>query len=79
MKVGIIGSWRSDRNWKIVGERSAFEDFCRKLGVALASQSVQIVVGNDSESTADRFVVEGYCTLASSFDGSKVNDRSCPS
>ena len=66
MKVGIIGSWRPSPEWPFVGEQSDFENFCQELGFALASRSIQIVVGNDNKSTADYFVVKGYCKAANS-------------
>lgn len=62
MRIGITGSWRhKDQNtWSLRSDPQVFKEACRQLGSAIAKSGAAITVGSDSESTADRYAVEGY-------------------
>lgn len=60
MRIGIVGSWRSDSGeWKRKGAFEEFQTACRTLGRKLAASGTKIIVGGQSESTADFHVVDG--------------------
>ncbi|MGB0369803.1 MAG: hypothetical protein ACPGN3_00535 [Opitutales bacterium] len=61
MKVLISGSMKETDS----ASREAFETTCREIGRVLAAQKAEIIVGNDKDSNADRYVCEGYCESAS--------------
>jgi len=62
MRIGITGSWKEkDREiWSLRSDLALFSEACQQLGKALVESHANIVVGSDSASTADRYVVEAY-------------------
>jgi hypothetical protein len=62
MRIGITGSWRErDRElWALRSDIASFKGACYQLGLAIALTGATITVGSDSESTADKYAVEGY-------------------
>jgi hypothetical protein len=74
MRIGITGSWRpKDREvWEFRSDFKTFKQACRQLGVALAQSEVEITVGSDSDSTADKHVVDGYLSHHSRPDSIRV-------
>ena len=56
-----MGSWRStDTVWGLRGEKAQFDEACKELGAELARRRQLIIVGGQSENTADNHVVSGY-------------------
>src|SRR5437016_2678933 len=72
MRIGITGSWRErDReSWALSSDMSTFKTACHQIGELIARSGTEITVGSDSESTADRYVVESY--LSNFRDGLSV-------
>ena len=64
MRIGVLGSWRPDSGeWKIQGTREQFESACSALGKELARRHQTIIVGADSPSTADYYIVRGFLEI----------------
>jgi len=66
MPITILGSWPEAGAGEFAprGSRDEFERACRDLGRELARKKQQILVGNDSSSSADYHVVTGYLDVA---------------
>lgn len=74
MRIGITGSWRQkDReNWGLGSDLTSFADACRQLGAAIAKTGASITLGSDSDSTADKYAVEGYLSECRADQGIRV-------
>ncbi len=60
MKIAIFGSWRpKSEKWNIRNDRENFKRACISLGKEIAKYGHRVIVGGDSENTADRWIVEG--------------------
>lgn len=78
MKVTIVGGWshKSEEHeaWKLKitdqSTRSTFIDACQLIGKRLAEKRHIIVVGSDSDNSADYYVVQGYLA--------ELEDREAP-
>ena len=65
MRIAVIGSWRDGvRDYLMRGSRSEFEDACKDIGRELARRQQVIIVGGQSDHTADSNVVMGYISVA---------------
>jgi predicted nucleotide-binding protein len=65
MKVAVLGSWRDGvRDYLMRGSKSAFEEACKDIGRELARRQQIIIVGGQSDNTADSNVVTGYISVA---------------
>jgi hypothetical protein len=65
MKVTIVGGWSPEpddnRKWELdVADRTTIIAACEAIGKRLAKKRHTIVVGNDKENSADRYVVRGF-------------------
>jgi hypothetical protein len=60
MRVGVVGSWKAEdaSDWNLSDE-FGFKEAARALGAEIARRQHQIVVGSESQRTADYFAVEG--------------------
>jgi len=67
MRIAVMGSWRpgNDR-WRVHGSKPEFENACDELGRELARRQQVVIVGGQSESTADTQVVKGIITILGS-------------
>jgi hypothetical protein len=64
MRIAVLGSWReSDAHYTVRGSKKEFEAACREIGREFASRQQVIVVGAQSDSTADAHVVNGYISV----------------
>ena len=72
MKIAIYGSWKEDNPpWQLFGKRQDFVDACSSIGKKLAQSTLSIVVGPDSEDTADYHITRNFAKIANP-DRSKV-------
>jgi len=55
MRVAVLGSWRLEdkSNWRLLETAEAFRAACRKVGSELIARGHSLIVGSDSEHTAD--------------------------
>jgi len=60
MKILIVGSTHTAA---VAAKREEFIAACRQIGAALARAGMDIVIGSDSESAADRYVFEGVASV----------------
>lgn len=64
MRIAVLGSWRSGNDrWRMRGTKSEFDAACDELGRELARRQQVVIVGGQSESTADSHVVKGIITV----------------
>jgi hypothetical protein len=61
MRILVVGSLRHDGD---EANKELFKEACRAIGRAFALAKIELVVGSDSPSTADRFIVEGASSVA---------------
>jgi hypothetical protein len=61
MRVAVLGSWREkDRNsWDLRENPEAFRAACRQVGLELIKRGHSLIVGSDSDHTADGNAVRG--------------------
>jgi hypothetical protein len=61
MRVAVLGSWRQadKKSWRLLETPEAFRAACRQVGSQLIEQGHSLVVGSDSEHTADGNAVRG--------------------
>jgi hypothetical protein len=61
MRVAVLGSWRSvdKKSWKLRESREAFQVACRRVGRELIERGHSLIVGTDSDHTADGNAVAG--------------------
>lgn len=60
MRIAILGSWRDrDREYRLRANAEEFTSACDELGREFARREQVIIVGGQSEHTADRHVVNG--------------------
>jgi len=65
MRIATLGSWRpGDQNWKLRGTQEDFNAACDELGRELARRQQIVILGGQSESTADHHIVNGIITMA---------------
>jgi len=66
MPITILGSWLEDNAgaFALEGSRVEFVEACEAIGRALASREQQIIVGSDSQISADYHVVKGVVDRA---------------
>lgn len=62
MCITILGLWDEDKRneWELRGSRNEFCMACEELGSELVKIKQAIIVGNDSLSAADYYVVKGF-------------------
>jgi len=60
MKVAVVGSWRAQdaSEWGLKSQ-DMFPEACRQIGNAIMRLGHTLVIGSESEHTADRYAVEG--------------------
>jgi hypothetical protein len=60
MKVAVIGSWKTKeaQEWELK-DRDSFANACRQIGNAIVRLGHTLVIGSESEGTADLYAVEG--------------------
>ena len=60
MKVAVVGSWKAKEatEWGLKSQ-DLFPSACRQIGNAIIRLGHTLVTGSESESTADRYAVEG--------------------
>src|ERR1044072_1711258 len=64
MRIAVLGSWRPDNDrWRMRGTKSEFDAACDELGRELARRQQVVIVGGQSESTADSHLVKGIITV----------------
>src|SRR4028118_2181335 len=64
MRVLIIGSLNYE------GSKQFQEDFisgCRQLGVALAREKVEFIIGSSASNTADKYILEGASEVSGTY------------
>jgi Predicted nucleotide-binding protein containing TIR-like domain len=72
MRIAILGSWRvtkrgqGDGDLPVRGSKAEFDKACFELGRELANRQQVIIVGGQSDSTADFHVVRGYVSVVGS-------------
>ena len=67
MRIAVLGSWRpGNERWRMRGTKSEFDAACGELGRELARRQQVVIVGGQSESTADKHVVTGIVTVGGS-------------
>lgn len=68
MRIAVIGSWRREdaRDWNLRESPELFGQACRRIGQELIERGHSLIVGTDSEHTADGLAARGaYEALAS--------------
>lgn len=60
MKVALVGSWKEQRagEWEL-RDKDSFSDTCCELGASIVQKGPKLIVGTESETTADAYLVEG--------------------
>ncbi len=55
MRVAVLGSWRQEdkKTWRLLDTSEAFRTACRQVGAELIRQGHSLIVGTDSNHTAD--------------------------
>jgi hypothetical protein len=55
MRVAVLGSWRKvdKKSWKLRETPEAFQATCRRVGRELIERGHALIVGTDSDHTAD--------------------------
>ena len=55
MRVAVLGSWRQEdkKSWRLLDTSEAFRKACRQVGAELIRRGHSLIVGTDSEHTAD--------------------------
>lgn len=55
MRVAVLGSWRQQdkKSWRLLDTSEAFRKACRQVGAELIRRGHSLIVGTDSEHTAD--------------------------
>lgn len=65
MRIAVLGSWRADNDrWRMRGTKPEFDAACDELGRELARRQQVVLVGGQSDNTADSHVVKGIITVA---------------
>lgn len=61
MRVAVLGSWRQEdrENWNLCETPEEFRAACKRVGSAIIEKGHSLIVGSDSEHTADGCAVEG--------------------
>lgn len=61
MRVAVLGSWRQEdkKRWGLLETPEAFRAACRRVGSELMERGHSLIVGSDSEHTADGNAVRG--------------------
>jgi hypothetical protein len=61
MRVAVLGSWRKvdKKSWKLRETPEAFQAACRRVGRELIERGHALIVGTDSDHTADGNAVQG--------------------
>jgi hypothetical protein len=72
MKVAVIGSWKAEEanDWGLKSQ-DLFPSACRQIGNAIIRLGHTLVIGSESEGTADRYAVEGAIQAT----GGSIPDR----
>lgn len=72
MKVAVIGSWKAEEatEWGLKSQ-DLFPSACRQIGNAIVRLGHTLVIGSESEGTADRYAVEGAIQAT----GGSIPDR----
>ncbi len=63
MKIAVIGSWKADSRPSMLRTHDEFASACEDIGRELAKQGQIVIVGSDSQSTADHYVVKGMLSV----------------
>ena len=53
MRVAVIGSWTADNSATLRETAEAFQSACQRVGRELIERGHSLIVGSDSEDTAD--------------------------
>lgn len=61
MNIAIFGSWKESKraDWELRDSKDSFENVCFNLGIQIAQSKHSIIVGSQSNNTADFHVVKG--------------------
>lgn len=61
MRVAVLGSWRQEdvSRWKLRGTPAEFAEACRRVGRELIERGHSLIVGTDSDHTADGHAARG--------------------
>jgi len=61
MRVAVLGSWRQEdkESWSLSETPEAFRAACRQVGLELINRGHSLIVGSDSDHTADGNAVQG--------------------
>lgn len=64
MRIAVLGSWRErDAHYPVRGSKREFEVACHEIGREFARRQQVVIVGGQSDSTADTHVVNGYISV----------------
>ena len=69
MRVAVLGSWREEdrKKWRLRESPDGFRAACRQVGAELIRQGHSLIVGTDSEHTADANAVLGAVDALQTF------------
>lgn len=75
MRVAVLGSWRQEdkKSWNLRETPEAFRAACRQVGLELINRGHSLIVGSDSDHTADGNAVQG---AVEAFRGAKPKAES---
>jgi len=65
MKIAVCGGWIAEEGGDGLRTRDSFARACRQIGRTIAQTGQTLVVGGDSDGTADRYAVEGMTEVLS--------------
>jgi len=64
VRIAALGSWRAgEQNWKLRGTQQQFAAACDELGRELGRRQQVLIVGGQSETTADYHIVNGIVSV----------------